>query len=115
MLPHVFQVEPTSQQQTVTDEVLAALVATCPLLETLVLEGCCTITDAGLFAIAQHALQLKHLNVQHCFRVGVPGLRALAALPRLHFVNAYGCVPSSKELGLHGVDVVVEKPTWWMR
>jgi hypothetical protein len=103
-----------------TDEGLQAVVAFCPLLESVDLSACDELTDATLIAIGQHCPNLRELNIVET-DVTDEGLQAIAAgCPLLETLNASQCdvgpaiediargCPNLRVLIVTGVEVTAE-------
>jgi F-box/leucine-rich repeat protein 2/20 len=50
-----------------TDHLLGYVAASCPKLETLILESCESVTDSGMMQIAKNCRNLVTLDLSFCF------------------------------------------------
>ena len=62
----------------ITDVGILGLSEGCPLLHTLMAQGCDQLTDVALAWLGRGCRALKHLDLKHCAKISNAGVRALA-------------------------------------
>ena len=71
--------------------VLQRLCTACPALQSLSVQFCWNLTDAGLVAIADHCPELRTLSIWDCHRITEPGFQYLLSKCReLRFLDLRG-------------------------
>ena len=62
----------------ITDVGVLGLAESCPLLKTLVAQGCDQLTDVAMAWLGRGCRALTHLDLRHCAKISNAGVRALA-------------------------------------
>ena len=95
----------------VSDEVIAALAAACPSLESLELGGCSHLTNDGLRALAaapRLRARLRRLNLRSCWQITDAGIGHLAGIrSSTTTTNPHLDGDNEDDIGLAALEVLV--------
>lgn len=82
----------------ISDDGLAWISASCPLLTHLNLDGCLRFSDNGIYAISRHCKSLETLSVNFCLGITDISLQALSihSSKSLKILKCQGCDITSK-------------------
>ncbi|XP_022652836.1 F-box/LRR-repeat protein 2-like isoform X2 [Varroa destructor] len=72
-------------------------IAECQKLRVLSLASTCQANDAHLEAILKKTVDLEHLDLQGCYRIGDSACHAISGLRRLRYLSLYSCAAISNE------------------
>ena len=86
------------KQSDISDEGLSWISASCPFLDSLILDGCTRLSDNGIYSISSHCKRLDTLSLNFCFGITDISLQALSihSCKSLKILKCHGCGITSK-------------------